>query len=93
MILTEEAAKEKQCRALHAAMIPAQAARIAGSPMQMNYGYGNCYASKCMAWRWLDPENGNEPGPNREGYCGLAGVPFSLEVKRVTGPTPLKLAS
>ena len=85
MILTEEEARKKWCcngRNCEAVNI---------NSMETQYDHPDCQASKCMAWRWTDPETFTEYEPvnpddpmsavypkadiDRRGYCGLAGRP------------------
>ena len=39
---------------------------------QMRSHFFRCQASGCMMWRWETRDS----GPQRKGYCGLAGTPF-----------------
>lgn len=44
-------------------------------------GDTKCINDKCMMWRWAQPERrdaNHEPVLDRQGYCGLAGVPAFL---------------
>lgn len=66
MILTEKEAKQKWCCASMPEYDPMKATQPA-----------NCYASECMAWRWIE-ETCTPDGKSWKGYCGLAG---KLEVE------------
>ncbi len=70
MLLTEEEARTKECRAGGYFRFVA----IEDGP------WPRCSASDCMAWRWVDPTDPIAPDePAREryqyGYCGLGGKP------------------
>jgi hypothetical protein len=81
MYLTEKEARDKWC---HQTMTPQALKR-----QDDLFAPAICSASECMAWRWGDPAtklaNEDYPvgvgsprvpsGPERRGFCGLAGMP------------------
>ncbi|MBI40440.1 MAG: hypothetical protein CMF59_12635 [Leptospiraceae bacterium] len=73
MYVTEEEAKQKECKPKEIALaIAAVTGNATGSPM--------CTASDCMMWRWTGYRNPRKDGISQEsnahtGYCGLAGRP------------------
>ncbi len=69
MYVTEEEAKQKECKPKEIALaIAAVTGNASGSPM--------CTASNCMHWRWkLNETSTYRSFSNESGYCGLAGRP------------------
>ena len=70
--MTEDEAKTKWCPMTRVQNFSMDRS---GAINRSNFDAGNtlCIASKCMMWRWHDPQYA-EPG-ERHGYCGIAGSP------------------
>ncbi len=72
---TEEEARKKMCfNTFTTFMIPKKLGLTNATEVSPQNFTTPCFASKCMGWRWLDNELGNN-GNARKGYCGAAGMP------------------
>jgi hypothetical protein len=47
-----------------------------GTNESMSLGaWNSCMGSKCAMWRWSEPEAAATNPGERQGFCGLAGLP------------------
>ena len=72
MILTEQEAMTKECRAIPYQLSATMLMSHDGCSAESMRERAVCVASRCMMWRWHDALP--TVGHNR-GYCGLAGRP------------------
>ena len=70
MSVAESKASERTCPVMSRKVVVPVGAPGTGAPM---YARCSCEGSRCMVWRWFEPE---KPSPEtRLGYCGLASRP------------------